>query len=44
MARVTAYPVAVDPLDVLITLIPIIIIGMITAAITATFARSRIKQ
>ena len=44
MAIVTAYPVAVDPLDVLITLIPIIIIGMITAAITATFARSRIKQ
>ena len=44
MAIVTAYPVAVEPFDVLITLLPIIIIGMITAAITATFARSRIKQ
>lgn len=37
-----SYPVEVMGSDVLLTLIPIVIIGILTAAITATFARSRV--
>lgn len=39
-----AYPVEVQPLDILITFIPIIGIGIITAAITASFAKSRMSK
>lgn len=38
-----SYPVEVVWTDVLITLIPVLTIGLITAGITAAFARSRIK-
>lgn len=37
-----SYPVEVLASDVLVTLIPIVVIGLVTAAITAAFARSRI--
>lgn len=39
---VSAYPVAVEATDILIVMIPLIIIGLITAQITSRFARSRI--
>ena len=39
---VQAYPVVVDPRDIIITLIPLFIIGAITAWITGAFAKSRI--
>lgn len=38
---VQAYPVVVDPMDILITLVPLIIIGFVTAFITGAFAKSR---
>lgn len=38
---VVAYPVTVDPKDILITMIPIILIALATAAITSSFARTR---
>ena len=38
---VQSYPVAVDPADILITLVPLLIIGAVTALITGAFARSR---
>ncbi len=38
---VQSYPVAVDPADILITLVPLLIIGVVTALITGAFARSR---
>jgi ABC-type lipoprotein release transport system permease subunit len=39
---VSAYPVAVEATDILIVMIPLVIIGLITAQITSRFARSRI--
>lgn len=38
---VTAYPVAVETGDILIVLLPLILIGLLTAFIAAAFARSR---
>lgn len=38
-----SYPVEVMASDILITLIPVVVIGLVTAAITAAFARSRIS-
>ena len=38
----SAYPVLVKPLDLLATLVPIMLIGALTAGITARFAKSRI--
>ena len=42
-AIVRNYPVEVLPMDILVTLIPIMAIGVVTALITAAFARSRIR-
>lgn len=39
-----AYPVKVEGMDLLITMIPITAIGLITAWISDTFARSRLKN
>lgn len=41
---ITAYPVHLNPLDILITLVPISLIGIATAFITAAFARQRAAQ
>lgn len=41
-AVITAYPVRVEALDILVTLAPILAIGLVTAAVTARFTRSRI--
>lgn len=38
---VASYPVILNPADILVTLIPILAIGIATAFITAAFARSR---
>lgn len=38
---VASYPVHLDPADILITMMPIVIIGFATALITATYARAR---
>lgn len=38
---IQAYPVVVDPMDILISLIPIAVIGVATAWIASAFARSR---
>ncbi|MDE7413565.1 MAG: ABC transporter permease [Muribaculaceae bacterium] len=38
---VRSYPVMVDPIDILITLIPLIMVGAAAALITGAFARSR---
>lgn len=38
---VQAYPVLVDPSDILITTVPLLLIGIMTAFITGAFARSR---
>lgn len=38
---VASYPVILNPTDILVTLIPILAIGIATAFITAAFARSR---
>ena len=38
---VQAYPVAVDPMDILITLIPLFAVGTAAALITGAFAKSR---
>ena len=40
---IRAYPVVVDPTDILITLIPLIAIGFLAAVITGSFARSRCR-
>ncbi|MDE6238126.1 MAG: FtsX-like permease family protein, partial [Muribaculaceae bacterium] len=39
---VQSYPVMLDPLDILITFIPLILIAFVTALITGNFAKSRI--
>lgn len=39
-----AYPVEIRAMDVIVTIIPIIAIGAITALITAQFAKSRLSQ
>lgn len=36
-----AYPVAVEYSDILLTLLPILIIGFVTAGITSAYARSQ---
>lgn len=38
---VASYPVILNPADILVTLMPILVIGIATAFITAAFARSR---
>ncbi|MDE5807904.1 MAG: ABC transporter permease [Muribaculaceae bacterium] len=38
---VQAYPVLVDPIDILITAVPLVFIGTATAFITGAFAKSR---
>ncbi len=43
-AIVPAYPVEVRCADLFATLLPVVAIGLITAAVTAAFARSRILQ
>lgn len=43
-AIVPAYPVEVQCADIFATLLPVVAIGLITAAVTAAFARSRILQ
>lgn len=40
---VHSYPVAVKPIDILITLVPVIALGLVTALVTAAFARRRIQ-
>lgn len=42
-AVISAYPVRLEWPDILLTLAPVIIIGLITAFLTARFARSRIR-
>lgn len=39
-----AYPVRLDPTDILITFIPVIAIALVTALLTSSFARSRTRQ
>lgn len=39
-----AYPVSVEPTDILVTLLPIVGIGIMTALITAAFARGKAKN
>lgn len=41
---VASYPVHLDPTDILVTLLPIVIIGFATAFITAAYARSRSRS
>lgn len=41
---VASYPVHLDPADILITMMPIVIIGFATALITATYARARSRS
>lgn len=41
---VASYPVHLDPADILVTLLPIVIIGFATAFITAAYARSRSRS
>ena len=41
---IQAYPVKVEWLDLLVTLIPIIVIGVITAWISEAFAKARIQK
>lgn len=43
-AIIRAYPVAVQGADILLTLVPVLAIGCVTAFLTAAFARSRIKK
>lgn len=40
-STIAAYPVAVEPLDIAATLIPVLLIGAATALLTAIFARRR---
>lgn len=40
---IPAYPVHVLPLDVLLTFVPVIVLGLITAGVSAAFARSRVR-
>lgn len=40
----SSYPVQLQATDILLTLVPVILIGLLTAAITARFARSRIRK
>lgn len=40
---ISAYPVKIKLLDLFITIIPVLIIGLITAVITAQFARRRLN-
>lgn len=44
MSIVTAYPVKIIPSDIPATLAPVIIIGLVTALLTAAFARSKARQ
>lgn len=39
---IPAYPVLVKWTDVLVTFVPVIVLGLLTAAVTAAFARSRV--
>lgn len=41
---VQAYPVHLAGSDILLTLLPVVIIGIVTAALTAAFARSRSRR
>lgn len=41
---VTSYPVHLEPGDILLTSLPILVIGIVTALITASFARNRLSR
>ena len=41
---IAAYPVHLDPTDILLTLLPITVIGVATALITASYAKSRTRN
>lgn len=41
---ITAYPVRVEPIDILWALLPPFVLGLLTAAIAATFAKQKIKS
>ena len=41
---VVAYPVLVDPLDILITIVPLMVVGTLAAVITGAFAKSRAQK
>lgn len=41
---IRAYPVLVEPMDILWSLIPVVVIGLVTASIASAFARSRIVK
>lgn len=43
-AIISSYPVKLEWLDILLTLVPVILIGLATAWLTARFARSRINS
>lgn len=43
-AVIDTYPVSVEATDLILTLLPVIIIGLLTAWITASFARRRISN
>lgn len=40
---IPAYPVRVEAWDILVALLPILVIGLVTASIASTFAKSRIS-
>ena len=39
---ITAYPVRLEAVDLLVTMVPVLLIGAATAMITAAFARKRV--
>ena len=41
---VKSYPVVVEWSDVLIALLPVLVIGLITASVTARYARRRLTE
>lgn len=44
MVIMNSYPVKVEAFDILLTILPIALIGLTTAAITASYARKKINQ
>lgn len=41
---ITAYPVRLEAMDLLVTMVPVLLIGVATAMITAAFARKRVSN
>lgn len=41
---IAAYPVHLDPTDILLTLLPITVFGVATALITTSYAKSRTRN